>query len=295
MGRWKALGPISLALVIAVLSSYFIYSWMQRQTRVPPVVTSVETNKTDVVKVAVAAVDMIPGTKLMPEMIRKEEFLIKSLPPGHFTDPAALVGRVSIAPLKANEPVIEHRLAPIDIKTGGVSVLVHEGKRAVAVGGDKVAGLSGFIYPGNRVDVLVTWNDQETENEITKIVLEDMLVLASGTLMQRNDKGDAAPVDVYTLEVTPEEAEIITLTRNQGKIQFALRNPVDSGSVLTKGATHDTSMTYLLSKLNPPQKSGVPEKLAASGIPVRVQRPAPEKPVITVEVISNGQLTKHQF
>ncbi len=294
MGRWKALGPVSLALVIAVLSSYFIYSWMQKPARVPEVVvTSVET-KADVVKVAIAAVDMVPGTKLMPEMIRKEEFLVKSLPSGHFTDPAVLVGRVSIAPLKANEPIIEHRLAPIDIKTGGVSVLVHEGKRAVAIGGDKVAGLSGFIYPGNRVDVLVTWKDQETEDEITKIVLEDMLVLASGTLMQRNDKGDAAPVDVYTLEVTPEEAEIITLTRNQGKIQFALRNPVDSGSVLTKGATHDTSMNYLLTKLNLPQKSEFPERLAV-GVPVRVQHSAPDKPVITVEVISNGQLTKHQF
>jgi pilus assembly protein CpaB len=231
-------------------------------------------------------------------MIKKGDFLNKSLPPGRFTDPAALVGRVAIAPLKANEPIIEHRLASIDIKTGGVSALVSGGKRAIAVGGDKVIGLSGSIYPGNHVDVMVTWKDplnSETESEITKIVLENVLVLASGTLMQRNDKGDAAPVDVYTLEVTPEEAEILSLARNQGKIQFALRNPVDSGSILTNGATYDVAMTHLLAKHGPLKPVVRPDKTITQSVPVKSKHIISTKPRSIVEIINNGQLTKLQF
>ncbi|MGD9975785.1 MAG: Flp pilus assembly protein CpaB [Desulfatirhabdiaceae bacterium] len=295
MGRWKALGPIFLAMVIAAVGSYFIYTWMQQHTKSPRMSEAVASSKSELIPVAVAAVDLIPGTKLTSELIKTTEFLKNSLPPGHFTDPAALVGRVAIVPLKANEPIIEHRLASVDIKTGGVSALVQEGKRAVAVGGDKVIGLSGFIYPGNRVDVMVTWEDPKTESEITKVVLENMLVMASGTMMQKNDKGDAAPVDVYTLEMTPEEAEIISLVRNQGKIQFALRNPMDSGSIMTKGATYDSAMTHLLAKSGF-QKPIMPvELLEKPKPPVRYNRPVPVKPKITVEVISEGQLTQKQF
>jgi len=296
MGRWRALGPVFLALVIAAVGSYFIYSWMQQQTRVVKEGPApVDKDKTEIIKVATAAVDMMPGTKLTSDMISTEDFLKKTVPPGHFTDTANVVGRVTINPIKVGEPIVEQRLASIDIKTGGVSALVSEGKRAVAVGGDKVLGLSGFIYPGNRVDVLVTWNDPETELEITKMVLENVLVLASGTLMQKNDKGDAAPVDVYTLELTPEESEIITLTRNLGKIQFALRNPIDAGTVLTKGATYDVAMSHLLAKLNLPPKPKTPVLPTEHVAPIKVYRPAPVKPKVTVEIISNGQITKQTF
>jgi pilus assembly protein CpaB len=296
MGRWRALGPIVLALVIAGVGSYFIYSWMQQQARVSNGKPAPEkAEKTESIKVVVANVNMVPGTKITSEMVRTEDYLKHSAPPDHFADSASLVGRITIDPLKSGEPIIESRLASIDIKTGGVSALIAEGKRAVAIGGDKVLGLSGFVYPGNRVDVLVTWADVETEEEITKTILENVLVLATGTLMQKNEKGDAAPVDVYTLELTPEESEILTIARNQGKIQLALRSPVDGGTVITQGATHDKAMNYLLSKLNLPPKPKASLTPAEPLVPVRIYRPAPAKPKITVEIVSNGQLTKQTF
>jgi pilus assembly protein CpaB len=295
MGKWKAAGPIVLALVIAVVGSYFIYSWMQYQAAKPGVTTAEKQAPANVVQVAVAAVDMIPGTKLSPEMIKKEDFLGKSIPPGSFTDPAALAGRVTVASLKTGEPITEQRLAAVDVKIGGVSALVKDGYRAVAVGGDKVIGLSGFIYPGNHVDVLVTWKDPKTENEITKLVLSNVPVLATGTLMQKNEKGEAAPVDVYTLELSPDEAEILTLARNEGRIQFALRNPADSGAVLTRGANYDVAMNHLLAKLNPNQQPQAVKAAAAPSAPVKLYRPAPKKQKITVEVISSGKLTKQTF
>jgi pilus assembly protein CpaB len=114
---------------------------------------------------------------------------------------------------------------------------VTPGKRAVAVKGDKVIGISGFILPNNRVDVLVTMEDKKNKYEMTKIVLEKVLVLATGTQIEENDKGEPAPVDVYTLEVTPEEGEKLALAATRGRLQFALRNITDDETVLTKGAT----------------------------------------------------------
>jgi pilus assembly protein CpaB len=114
---------------------------------------------------------------------------------------------------------------------------VTPGKRAISVKGDKVLGISGFIKPGNRVDVLVTVTHGKIKGEITKIVLENVHVLATGKEIQENEKGEPSPVDVYTVEVTPEEGEKLTLAASKGKLQFALRNVTDTEIVLTKGAT----------------------------------------------------------
>jgi pilus assembly protein CpaB len=107
---------------------------------------------------------------------------------------------------------------------------VTPGKRALGVKGDTVIGISGFVLPGNRVDVLATMKRPGSQKKVTKLVLENILVLATGTEVQTNDKGEPAPVDVYTLEVTPEDGEKLALAATY---------------VLTKGATvNDTLASY---------------------------------------------------
>jgi len=235
MTNWKASLPIALALVIAVTGSFFLYQWLQSQTA-PKEVVRVE-KQTEAVPVCVAATDLAWGTQITPEMIKIVPFLKDSLPNGYFSKSEDLIDRVLIAPLKAKDPVIEHRLAAKDIRTGGVSAVVNKGKRAIAVKGDKVIGIAGFIMPMNRVDVLATLRDPRTKSDMTKTVLEDVLVLATGTQIEKNAKGEPAPVDVYTLEVTPEEGEKLALAASEGKLQFALRNVTDATKITTPGAT----------------------------------------------------------
>jgi pilus assembly protein CpaB len=167
MGKWKAVFPIALALVIAFSGSVFLYKWLQAQTK-PKEVVKVES---EAVPIAVTAVDLAWGTKLKKEMVRTTPFLKESLPPGYFSDPSTLEGRVLITALKQNEPITESKLAPEDVSTGGVSAILKPGKRAIAVKGDKVIGISGFIQPGNLVDVLVTLTDPRSKKEVTKLVL----------------------------------------------------------------------------------------------------------------------------
>jgi len=268
MGRWKAVIPIVLALIIAAGGSFFLYKWIKRQA-VPKEVVRVEA---EAVPVAVSALDLPWGTKLEKDMIKTVAFLKDSLPPGYFSDPGSLENRVLITQIKQNEPIIESRLAPKDVTGGGVSAVVKPGNRAIAVKGDKVMGISGFIMPGNRVDVLVTLTDPRRKREVTKIVLENVLVLATGSQMQESAEGKPAPVDVYTLEVPPKDAEKLCLAATQGRLQFALRNVTDSETVLTYGAT----ISGALASFRPPVRRG----------------PKGRPTVVRVQVIKGNSVTK---
>jgi len=295
MGKWKAFIPIVLALVIAAGGSLFLYRWLQIKTQ-PKETVKVESQA---VPVAVAAVNIPWGTKLKRDMIKTVPYLTESLPTGYSSDRGKLEGRVAIAALKQNEAITEAKLAPTSVEFGGVSAIVKPGRRAVAVKGDKVIGLSGFILPGNSVDVLVTLTDPRTKSEVTKTVLEKIPVLATGTEIQENDKGDPAPVDVYTLEVTPEQAEKLALAATQGKIQFALRNVTDAEPVLTRGAT----IPQTLSSLRAPEPSPAPKAVKKK---TRVRRkttsvrktttpPKPKKRFFTIEIIKGDKLSKQEF
>jgi pilus assembly protein CpaB len=285
MGNLKAVVPIAVSLLIALAGSFFIYNWIESRSA-PKEVVKVQA---EAVPVAVAADNLPWGTQLKPEMIKSLPYLKESLPSGYFANVNDLAGRVLIAPLRVNDPISEHHLAPIDIKAGGVAAVLKAGKRAVSVKGDKVIGLSGLINPGNRVDVLVTIEDPQKKEDRTKIILENIPVLATGTQMQKNEKGEPAPVDVYTLEVTPEEAERLSLAGTEGKLQLALRSVLDSQTVLTKGVNVPQMLTAL-SPSNPPP----PPKEEAKEAPKPVQKWVP-RPVASVEVIKGNDISKKTF
>ena len=241
MERWRALIPVAVALVVAVVASALIYNWMKKQTAPKEEVVKEEIRTIDVV---VAKTNLNPGKKVTSEMLQEKTmmietapFLEKSLPPGYFTDPAKLVGRVVNTPIKGKELILESRLAPVDVKRGGMSAILKPGKRAVSVAGNKILGVSGFINPGDKVDILLLTTDPKTGAQVNKTVFENVLVLATGTQLVANPEGKPSPVGVYTLEVTPEQGEQITLASSMGKIQFALRSVLDTDTVLTTGAT----------------------------------------------------------
>jgi pilus assembly protein CpaB len=165
MGKWKAIIPIVLAIVIALTLTIFLYTWVKKQTTEKEAVQQAESK---IVSVVVAAADLPWGTKLEPKMIDTLPYLKESLPPGYSSSPESLEGRVLISPVRQNQAILESGLAPDSVTTGGVSAVITPGKRALAVKGDKVIGLSGFIRPGNRVDVLVTITVPKTKKEITK-------------------------------------------------------------------------------------------------------------------------------
>jgi pilus assembly protein CpaB len=277
MVNWKAILPITLSMVIAATGTYFLYQWVQKQSVTKEVVMV----DVEAVPVAVASVDLPWGTKLTSEMVNMTPFLKESLPTGYFNDIDRVKNRVLIDSLKQGDPIVAHRLAPEDIQSGGVPAVLKPGKRAVGVKGDKVIGISGFINPGNRVDVLVTMRDPARKIDRTKMILQDIPVLATGTQIQQNEKGEPAPVDIYTLEVTPKEAEKLALAAAEGKIQFALRNIIDMENVATPG----TTITETL--------SGNSNKKKVSTKPKKRRRPVQRSN--TVEIIKGTDVQKKKY
>jgi pilus assembly protein CpaB len=281
MGKFRPVIFLGAAVIIALITTYLIYNSIQKRAGVAKV-PILETQP-----IAVATVDLNWGTVVVQEMVKMEPFLKSSLPAGAYTDMNSLVGRVVISSIRAKEPFLESRLAPQSLKTGGVAAVIGSNKRAVAVRVDKVIGVAGFVKPGNRVDVLVTMSKGKSAEPITKIVLENMLVLAAGPEVQivKGKEQQAAPVDVITLEVTPEEAEKLALAATEGKLQLALRGLTDTEEVLTQG----TSIPALLASYS---GSGPIGKPAGKGVRKPVQA---KKQVFFVELIQGGKVITKKF
>ncbi len=278
MRRYRPWISLGLAFVVAFITSLLIYNYLKKSTKIVEV-------KLETLPVATAVADIGWGTRITKEMIKPVHFLKETAPPGCFSDGETLVGRVAIYPIKANEPILDSRLAPDSIKTGGVAAIVGQKKRAVAVKVDKVIGVSGFIHHGNRVDVLVTIPMGKNSAEpipITKTVLENILVLTVGPEMEKRGKDEKpSDVDVITLEVTPEEGEKLALAANEGKLQLALRNFSDTESVLTRGVT-------------------IPALLASYSIgPVatgpKAEKPAQKPRTLTVELVKGSKVSEIKF
>ena len=106
--------------------------------------------------------------------------------------------------------------------------LIPPGMRAVSVRVNEVIGVAGFVVPGTRVDVLLTGNPTGASDQRTTTVLENVAVIATGQKLERNTAGEPQLTPVITLLVSPDDAQKLTLATSQGKIQLALRNPLDT-------------------------------------------------------------------
>ena len=109
--------------------------------------------------------------------------------------------------------------------------------RAVSVRVNEVIGVAGYVLPGTRVDVVATASPTDAHADTTsKVVLSNVQVLTAGTRMEQDqEKGKPMQVTVVTLLVNPEQSERLALASTEGKIQLALRNPLDQGAPETPG------------------------------------------------------------
>ncbi|MEN8212057.1 MAG: Flp pilus assembly protein CpaB [Thermodesulfobacteriota bacterium] len=291
MTNLKAFIPILLSILIAIGGSYFLYNWVKGKA-VPKGEVVVKESKA--IPVVVAKVPVKWGVRITAEMVETKPYFENSLPQGYFSKVSDITNRVVTTPLLTGEPVLEHRLAATSMKTGGMSAILKSGKRAISVKGNNVMGIAGFINPGNRIDVLLTIKDPKGKKEVTKTVLEDLYVLAAGRQIQENSEGAAAPVDVYTLEVTLEQGERLTLASNKGRLQFALRGSMDSDVVLTKGITVPELLDAYV--LNGSKPAAVKKAKVKSGtVSKRYYKRPREKTNVTIEMIKGLSISKKKF
>lgn len=217
MNRTRLMMIGALALAIAFLVSVTVYKNLQGKMGSPD----------PGVQVMVAANDLQVGSRVEEHDIRIISVPAADLPPGAPRKRSDVIGHGVIMPISKGEFILPNRLAA-ESAGAGLPSLIPPGMRAVSVRVNDVASVSGFVTPGTRVDVLVTASTTGTGEQQTTTVLQNVQVLASGHTLERSSTGEAQNAVVITLLVTPEDAQRLTLATNEGRIQLALRNPVDT-------------------------------------------------------------------
>jgi len=186
--------------------------------------------------VVVAAADLALGSELKKEDLTVINFPAGQAPAGAFAKPSEVIGRGLIVSMVKNELILNAKLASKEAGSGLPSV-IPDGMRAVSVRVNEVIGVAGYVLPGTRVDVLATANPSSQAQDVTtKVILSNVQVLTAGTRMEQDaEKGKPVQVTVVTLLVFPEQSERLALASTEGKIQLALRNPLDLGAPETPG------------------------------------------------------------
>lgn len=190
-------------------------------------------------RVVVLAGGIEAGMPLSANHLRVMVWPGKTAPLGAFDSADKLVARVVRQSMVTGEPVLESRLAPVDVK-GGLSATLTTGQRAITVRVNDVIGVAGFALPGSFVDVLVSARDARNE-PFSKIVLDRVKVLA---VAQETAADPAKPkvVNAVTLALTPEESERLDLARSVGSLSLALRNELDRTPLSSEGTRLDDLM-----------------------------------------------------
>jgi pilus assembly protein CpaB len=273
MARIRTLLIFVLAIGAGGMLAYGTYNYLQNA----PKAAAATPTRT----VVVANADLQLGTELGADDVKAIEWPATAVPTGAFGSASEIVGRGLIVSVVQNEPILEAKLAPKEAGAG-LPPAIPAGMRAVSVRVNEVIGVAGYVLPGTHVDVLATASPTEQRQDTTtKLVLSNVQVLTAGTkLEQAGDKGKPVQVTVVTLLVNPEQAERLTLASTEGKIQLALRNPLDPSAPATPGVRPAVLLASSAVARPMPKAPGKTSAKNAKAAPA----PAPE-PTPTVEII----------
>ena len=264
MGRFRLFAVFAIAIVAGGTFAFATYRYVQNR---PAGAAPVQTHP-----VVVAAVNLDVGAELRREDIKVIDWPAESVPAGTFSNPQDVIGRGLIQPVVQNAPILVGSMPPKEAGAG-LPPVIPEGMRAVSVRVNDVIGVAGYVLPGTRVDVVATVSPTDSHPDTTsKVILTNVQVLTAGTKIERDTEQKPVTVNVVTLLVDPEQSERLTLAATEGKIQLALRNPLDKTAPQTPGIRPAALLGFA-----PPARAAVVRR-------VTVVAPRPDPPP-TVEMI----------
>lgn len=222
--------------------------------------------------VLVTKVSIPAGGSILANQVELAQRAVDGIPAGSIKSLKDAEGRVVRSTLYPGEIVLEERLIKRG-SLGGLPSLIPKGMRAITLKVDDTIGVSGFIRPGNYVDVLTTVDiEGDVKETVTKTILQSIQVIATGNEIENADEDKKAKVvPTVTVLVNLDQAERLSLAVNAGTIRLVLRNHEDLEPVLTEGVT----LTSLIPQFHPELKLPVPvlaeEEVAIAPTPVPVR------------------------
>ena len=288
MNRSRIATTFVLALLIAGLASVFVMKQLNRG-RVSAHVT--------VQRVVMAAKDLDVGAKLTETDLRLADWAVGDPPKESFLNIQDAVGRAVLYPTYKDEIIMGNKLASL-AAGAGMGAVIPPGMRAVSIRVDDVVAVAGFVGPGARVDVLLTGNPaagSQGSEMLTKMILENVQVLAAGQKIQPDAHGAPEKVNVVTLLCNIEDASKLTLGTSDGRIQLVLRNPTDT---LKSAASRGVGRRVLYGIAPAPTPAKVVFRKMIT------PKPAPPPPIViappvvtyaTIEIVSGGHKSTVQL
>jgi len=283
MNRSRMILVIGVAILLALLASVGVYKFLSERSRIA------EQAKLQTVGIVVAVVDIPVGGTINVNQVSVSPWPKENYPKDSFAAMKDVVGRVARRDFLRGEPIVESKLVPKEKGSGLLSLLVPSGQRAFSVRVNEVVGIGGFVVPDSRVDVLVTIQPPGGNERISKIVLENIRVIAAGQTIEQKDNKPIT-VNTVTLSVTPEEAEKLALASNEGIIQLVMRNFMDIDNVVTDGATK----ARLLSSYRPSAPE-TPKRTSRPRARRSVARSVPSPKKYTVEVLRGSKRSEEKL
>ena len=227
--------------------------------------------------VVVTAQPIPRDTPLQPTMFKVVNYPRDGVPAGSFHTVQDLMAsgggnRTAQRDLAVNEVILAEN-ATGSTESSTLSRTLESGKRAVSIRSNDVAGVGGFIVPGDRIDVLATHaSATKSDVTVTETLAQNLRVL--GVDQTSNvDAGKPNVAKAITVEATPEQAAAISLAQSIGSVTLVLRKPHDTTEAQRRAIT--------LSNMSSGEAEPAPHVArAARRAPSSAPAPAPQVHVV---------------
>ncbi|HTR85380.1 MAG TPA: Flp pilus assembly protein CpaB [Reyranella sp.] len=223
-----------LAVIVAGTTAFLARAWLQGERAAILAQSGLhhEAPPAPTIQVLVARAAVHTGQIVKPDDLRWQSWPQGSLAPTYIVEGkrplSDFVGAVARGPIAPGEPVTEGKLVLAGTR-GFMAAVLQPGTRAVSVPITATSAVSGFIYAGDRVDVLLTHqlNTAQGQHNATETILRNALVIAMDQKLDFSpgDKPDVGKT--ATLQLTPKQSEIVTLAVKMGDLSLVLRSLQD--------------------------------------------------------------------
>ena len=252
---------ILIALVLAGVATFLVYQDRQNYRQQLNREFRSKVKGLEPVSVVVAAQDISKrGTVITEEMVKVEKVPERALQPYAAQDPMEVIGKEPLGPVAQGQQFLKNQLVVPGTAGGRLAMKIPPEKRAISMEINLLTAVSGFIRPGDRVDVLWTFAIGEPQQPVTLTLFQGVEVLAVGGLMRAGGEADdVKDANTLTLALSPQEAELLLFAGHQGRFQLSLRPRADEAQVALPPMTMDALLQHVLPQAQaappPPPKS----------------------------------------
>ena len=229
---------LGVALAAGGAAAFLVGSDEEKKPEAPAPVVQFETTDVLIAKSDIGMGTAISSQDLQwqawPTATTGDSYITKKATPGALEE---LAGAITRAPFTAGEPIREAKLIRANGAAGYMAAILPSGMRAVSTEISPETGAGGFILPNDRVDVLLSRRPKDADRKAdsepasSETILTNVRVLAIDQTVEEKNGQRVVVGKTATLEVSPRQAEKLTLARALGSLSLSLRSLLDASKV----------------------------------------------------------------